>query len=66
MSPPPNEGLTCAACTKPAEGNFSIHRDGFGIGPEVPLCNGCGASETPTVEELWARIANLTGRRRSY
>lgn len=47
----------CAACGKPAEGNFSIHRDGFCEGPEVSLCNACGRAETPTCEELWDRIA---------
>jgi hypothetical protein len=48
---------TCAACGNPSEGKRSIHRDGFGEGPEVWLCNACGMHETPTLEELWARIA---------
>lgn len=34
--------LTCAACGKAAEGNYSVHRDGFCSGPEVPLCDDCG------------------------
>lgn len=46
----------CAACGKPAEGNRSIHRDGFGIGPEVPLCDACGMHPTPTCPEIWAAI----------
>lgn len=46
----------CAACGKPS-GRFAIHRDGFGEGPEVPLCEACGGHETPTCEELWERIA---------
>ena len=46
----------CAACGAPSEGNRSIHRDGFGIGPEVWLCDGCGMGYTPTLEELWLRI----------
>lgn len=47
----------CACCSGPAEGNYSIHRDGFGEGPEVWLCDDCGKDETPTCEEIWARIA---------
>jgi hypothetical protein len=47
----------CAACGAPAQGNYSIHRDGFCDGPEVPLCNGCGSEETPTLPQIWAAIA---------
>jgi len=47
----------CACCESPAEGNYSIHRDGFGEGPEVWLCDACGSKPTPTCEEIWARIA---------
>ena len=46
----------CAYCGDVAEGNYAIHRDGFGIGPEVPLCDGCGSEETPTCEQIWHRI----------
>lgn len=49
--------MTCAFCLKPAEGNFSIHRDGFGVGPEVDLCDACGGSETPSAGIIWGRIA---------
>lgn len=56
--PDPNIlGKPCSACGTPSEGYFSIHRDGFCEGPEVPLCNGCGAEETPTTGELWHSIA---------
>jgi hypothetical protein len=48
---------TCAFCGKPAEGDFGIHRDGFGVGPELPLCTACGSEATPTCEEIWDRIA---------
>lgn len=48
---------TCAACGCEAEGQYSVHRDGFGRGPEVPLCNACGDGERPTLEEIWAAIA---------
>ena len=59
----------CAACGAPADGDeFSIHRDGFCKGPEVPLCTSCGADETPSCEELWRAIAErraeLVPRRR--
>lgn len=49
---------TCAYCKGPAEGNYGIHRDGFGEGPEVNLCDGCGSELTPTCEEIWSRIAH--------
>ena len=51
--------MSCAYCGKPAEGNYSIHRDGFDAGPEVPLCDVCGSSETyPSITEIWSKIAN--------
>jgi len=46
----------CSFCAKPAEGNYSIHRDGFGLGPEVPLCNACGSTPAPSEPLIWARI----------
>ena len=54
----------CAYCYQPAEGNYSIHRDGFGVGPEVDLCDAHGGGESPTCGEIWARIArHCEGRR---
>jgi hypothetical protein len=50
---------TCAYCGEPAEGEYSIHRDGFGIGPEVDLCNEHGSKPTPTCEEIWERISQV-------
>jgi hypothetical protein len=47
----------CAFCGQPAEGNYSIHRDGFGEGPEVDLCDAHGGDLLPTCEEIWAKIA---------
>lgn len=47
----------CAYCGKPAEGNSAIHRDGFGVGPEVDLCDACGLGELPSCPEIWDRIA---------
>lgn len=49
----------CAYCSKPAEGSYAIHRDGFELGPEVPLCNTCGDSPTPTCEEIWRRLGDV-------
>lgn len=49
--------MTCAYCGKPAEGNFAIHRDGFGVGPEVDLCDPCGGDCRPTTCEIWSEIA---------
>lgn len=48
----------CAACGAAIRGRAkdTIHRDGFCLGPEVPLCEPCGAHETPTCAELWAAI----------
>lgn len=53
---PPRHG-DCAYCGSPAEGEYSIHRDGFGEGPEVPLCNACGSANGPTCEGIWNRTA---------
>jgi len=47
----------CAFCGGPAQGQYSIHRDGFGVGPEVDLCDGCGSEPEPTCEVIWDRIA---------
>lgn len=48
----------CAFCGGPHTGEYSVHRDGFGIGPEVPLCNKCGSTESPTLPEIWAKISH--------
>lgn len=47
----------CAYCGKPSEGNHTIHRDGFGIGPEVALCDAHGSGELPSCEQIWEQIA---------
>jgi len=46
----------CAYCGKPTEGQYAIHRDGLGKGPEVPLCNDCGSGDYPTLDEIWADL----------
>lgn len=56
---PADVGKPCAYCGKPCEGHFSIHRDGFGIGPEVPLCDAHGGGELPSCEQIWAKIAKV-------
>lgn len=58
------EDLTfkCAYCgrTVPTkyEQQFSIHRDGFGEGPQVPLCAECVGNEDITLGVIWAKIAH--------
>jgi hypothetical protein len=47
----------CAYCGEPAQGNYAIHRDGFGDGPEVELCDDCAAYPHPTCDEIWALIS---------
>lgn len=50
------EDLKCSFCDKPAAGNYAVHRDGFGEGPEVPLCDVCGSSSEPSLETIWNRL----------
>ena len=45
--------LTCAFCGAKAEGHYSIHRDGFGVGREVNLCDRDGRSFEPSCEIIW-------------
>ncbi len=49
---------SCAYCSGPLPDpiGYTIHRDGFGEGPEVPLCNGCAQFPSPTCEQIWDRI----------
>lgn len=47
----------CAFCGERAEGKYAVHRDGFGVGPEVDLCDACGGSEFPTLAQIWDAIA---------
>lgn len=47
---------TCAYCGQPSEGQYSIHRDGYSLGPEVPLCDACGQGDSPSLTQIWARI----------
>jgi hypothetical protein len=49
---------TCCYCKKAfVESDYSIHRDDFGEGPEVPLCNECGEDDRISCEMIWARIS---------
>jgi hypothetical protein len=58
----------CAACGDTAsvgpdgEPLYTIHRDGFGEGPDVPLCAECGADELPDCPTIWAMIAERQGK----
>lgn len=49
--------IACAYCEKVAEGHYSVHRDGFGVGPEVELCDACGGKREPTLSSIWTKIA---------
>lgn len=51
--------LSCAYCCAGIQGNFSIHRDGFSEGPEVPLCDECGSETGPSTDEIWSRISQV-------
>jgi hypothetical protein len=50
-------GEPCVWCGKPSEGEYGIHRDGMGEGPEMPLCNEHGSQPHPTCEQIWERLA---------
>jgi hypothetical protein len=55
----------CAYCGDNFEKlEHSIHRDGFGDGPEVPLCEECYAAHT--CEEIWQVIAKRPIRCTSF
>lgn len=47
----------CAACGEPTTGEYTIHRDGYSLGPEVELCDDCGGPDGPTCELLFKMIA---------
>ena len=54
----------CAFCTAEHQGHYSIHRDGFGEGPEVPLCDACGSGEEPTCADIWEHISETGPKRK--
>lgn len=47
----------CCYCCRPTQGEYSIHRDGFGEGPEIDLCNACAENDNITCEMIWERNA---------
>jgi hypothetical protein len=53
------EAHLCSACGNAYRGKEerAIHRDGFGVGPEVALGMCCGGDVLPTCESIWERIA---------
>jgi len=46
----------CASRGGHAQGNYSLYRDGFCKGPEVPLCDPCGRDAAPSLGQLWENI----------
>jgi hypothetical protein len=53
-------GRRCCYCGDPAQGNFSINRDGFDRGPLLDLCDRCGSGAMPTMETIWESLRNKT------
>ena len=45
----------CAYCGELA-GPYTVHRDAFAEGPEVPLCHACATGDEPSMADIWARI----------
>lgn len=56
----------CAYCAQPAEGRYGVHRDGYGVGPLMDLCDACGAHETPRLADIWERIAQPSTHEDAY
>ena len=56
--------FACAYCGTYLSGEpeYTIHRDGFGVGPEVPLCFDCYDDGGPSCLEIWERIAQPENR----
>lgn len=46
----------CAYCGQKSQGNYKMTRDGA-VGPQLPLCDDCGAEPYPTLQQIWARIS---------
>lgn len=49
--------ITCIFCGNEVQGNYQLHRDNFGIGPIVDLCDKCGESDELTLGVIWESIA---------
>jgi hypothetical protein len=56
----------CVYCGKDAEGNYSIHRDGFGVGPDVPLCDACAEDDDIECPDIWHKIAQPSTDKCAY
>lgn len=56
---PAVKACVCGYCGKAAQGNFAIHRDGLGEGPEVDLCDACGDCDETVLscEQIWEKFA---------
>lgn len=57
------EPYTCAYCGTwiGPEPEYTIHRDGYDEGPEVPLCCSCGERSGPSCHTIWSRISRTRG-----
>jgi hypothetical protein len=52
----------CAYCGGVAEGEYSVSRDADMEGDDLDLCNKHGERLSPTLHEIWKRIAERTAR----
>jgi NAD-dependent SIR2 family protein deacetylase len=61
MSTSIQKAFRCVYCGNVETGDpeWTIHRDGFADGPEVPLCSECGESEAISCEAIWRRLNKL-------
>lgn len=55
-APKKEDKLICACCGGAGRHDRTIHRDGFGVGPEVPLCSACANHPEPLDETIWKNI----------
>lgn len=58
--------MRCTYCGKPAERNYHIHKAEGGLWGHqgvlgVSLCEECGSQPTPTVDDIWAKLAPQRG-----
>ena len=52
---------TCCYCGGVAGGDYAIHRDDMGVGPELPLCKACAEDDAITCEAIWAKTSKAPG-----
>jgi hypothetical protein len=60
--------ILCSYCGRPVDQKVYglIHRDGYLVGPNVPLCEACGLEESLTMNVIWDRIAHPSDHPDAY